>query len=439
MYFMMKKLFLSAIFLAAAWQQFAASGMTLLEKAIIFEYDMEQRFLLEGQALCKLRHPQNADDPVTYNMPDNCYMTGIYLGTMAMKYAVTQDEKDRESAVRSLNALHLLCSVSGIPGLWSRAVLPAGQPVGDDGIWRLSEDGSYQWRGDVSTDQVCGAMFGFALAHELIADDEQKKKIGEETAALIQHVLDNKMRIRDADGKPTQWGRYGPEYAARLEKLNALLWLQALKTAAHTSGLPEYADLYRSWALDQGYAQAAVRARRLLDPAIKGAVNHSDDMLLFLGYVPLLLLERDSEILDSVHRSVRRSWEGDEKHPGVQPEDNPFYAFIVAKYLGDTVRIEEAKNTLRWFPFDMKWNTDTRQQYEKHFQVSLALPVQSPAPEAKKTVPIDRRSRTWSAWVQDPYHEIGSRDTDSLMEYNGHDYLLGYWTGRYCGFISPEE
>jgi hypothetical protein len=41
--------------------------------------------------------------------------------------------------------------------------------------------------------------------------------------------------------------------------------------------------------------------------------------------------------------------------------------------------------------------------------------------------------------VQDPYHEIGSRDTDSLMEYNGHDYLLGYWTGRYFGFISPEE
>ncbi|NLN92453.1 MAG: hypothetical protein GX130_03960 [Candidatus Hydrogenedens sp.] len=416
-----------------------AHGLSLHEKAAVFQYDMETRFLLNGQALCKLRHPEKEGDPITYNMPDNCYMTGIYLGTLSMKYAVTGKEQDRAAALQSLEALHLLSSVSGVPGLWARAALPAEQPVGDDGIWRPSADGLYQWRGDVSTDQVCGAIFGFALAYDLIADEEQKARIAATTSALVEHVLNNRMRIRDVDGKPTQWGRYDPKYASRIEPLNALLWLQALKVAAHTNASGEMEKLYRFWAMDQGYAKSALKARRSLNPLLKGIVNHSDDVLLFLGYFPLLVFEEDPEIRPLYLQSVDRSWKGDGKFPGVSPEANPVYTFIAARFAGESTGLQDAVNTLRWFPFDMKWNQDTRQRYEEYFQYSLTMPIQSPEPVEGQIYPIDRRMRTWSAWVQDPYHEAGTRDSDSRMEYNGHDYLLAYWMGRYYEFISAED
>jgi len=65
-----------------------AYAMPLHEKATLFQHDMEKRFLLEGQALCKLKRPTESRSFVAYNMPDNAYMTGIYTATLAMKYAV---------------------------------------------------------------------------------------------------------------------------------------------------------------------------------------------------------------------------------------------------------------------------------------------------------------------------------------------------------------
>ena len=108
---------------------FAAVGepLSMAKKAALFQHDMETRFLLEGQALCKLKLPNGNRDFVAYNMPDNAYLTGLYLGTLAMKYAVTQDPKDKATAKQCIQALHLLCAVSGKKGLPARAAWPAAQ------------------------------------------------------------------------------------------------------------------------------------------------------------------------------------------------------------------------------------------------------------------------------------------------------------------------
>ena len=114
--------------------------MTLAQKAAVFEHDMHARFLLDGQALCKLKVPTPNRSFVAYNMPDNAYLTGIYLGTLAMKYAVTHDPATKAAAGECIKAVHLLCTVSGRPGLLARAAWPADRPMEDDGIWRDSPD-----------------------------------------------------------------------------------------------------------------------------------------------------------------------------------------------------------------------------------------------------------------------------------------------------------
>lgn len=416
----------------------SSQALTLEQKAKLFQHDMEKRFLLDGQTLCKLKLPTPSRKFIAYNMPDNAYMTGIYVGTLSMKYAVTGIPEDLATARKSLEALHLLCNVSGVPGVLARAVWPMKKPLEDDGVWRESACGKYRWRGDVSTDQVDGVLFGFSLAYDLIANDEEKSNIARDVKAITDHILANSMRIVDVDGKATEWGRYNPGYVTILEKMNTLLWLQVLKVTAHVSGEKRYDDLYQEWAIEKKYAKIAVRARRNLNPAFPGAINHSDDVLLFLAYVPLLMYETDIQIRNFIVKSIQRSWQGS-RYTGVKSEGNPFYAFVMAHFMDDPSGVENAINTLRWFPLDMKWNRNTIENYAQEFNFSLAQTIDSMEPSPGNAIPIDRRIKSWSAWVQDPYHSAGTREKDLPIEFNGHDYLLGYWMGRYYKLISPEE
>lgn len=411
-----------------------AQPLALHQKADLFQKDMEDRFLLEGQALCKLKNPATEQGPAEYNMPDNAYMTGIYTGTLAMKFAVTGDADDLRAARNSLKALFLLCNVSGTAGVLARAAWPRERPLNDDGIWRDSPCGRYRWRGEVSTDQVDGVMFGFALAYDLFADDEEKMKIARDVTAIVERVVENDMQIVDVDGKPTRWGRYGPRYVTRGERMNALLWLQALKVAEHVTQDKARTELYRKWAVDEKYAELAVKARRMASPLLPGLVNHSDDVLIFLAYVPLLTYEKDASLRELYVASLRRSWEGDGRFPGVQPEQNPFYGFVAAKFLEDAACLGGVVDTLKWFPPGLKWNRPTITKYESLYGFRYDPGPLSPAPAPGHPIPVDRRTKTWSAWVQDPYHNGKDNEGDS-MEYNGHDYLLGYWMGRFYGYV----
>ena len=412
-----------------------ALGMTMAEKAELFEHDMEARFLLEGQALCKRMLPTADRDFVAYNMPDNAYMTGIYLGAMAMKYAVTQDPQDRENARRSLDALHLLCNVSGKKGLLARAAWPKDRPKADDGEWHESPDGTHVWRGDVSSDQMTGVFYGFAVAYDLMATDEEKAMIAADVAALADHLIDNAWRIVDVDGEMTQWGKYWPEYVKTREPMNALLLLQHLKVAEHVTGAPRFAEAYQRLGAEDGYFELAAKARRLANPR---RINHSDDVLIFLAYYPLLTLETKPEIRKYYENGLRRIWSGDEKFPGVAPEGNPFFTFMARQWLGGDVDVAPAVVTLQRFPLDMKWNRDTIAGYEREFGFTFDPTPTSPETEAGQPVPIDRRPRSWSALVGNPY-VAGTRTQDEGIEYNGHDFLAGYWLGRYLRFIPPTE
>jgi len=410
----------------------------LWKKAEIFQTDMEERFLLNGQALCKLILPRKPDRGISYNMPDNAYMTGIYVGTLSMKYQCTKDDADLKKLLQSIDALHLLCRVSGVPGLLARSAIPVDSTWEDDGIWRVSPDGKYRWRGDVSSDQVDGVMFGFSWAYDTVKDEAVRKEIAKDVTAIVEHILSHDLRIVDADGKPTTWGKYFPLYT-RIEPLNALLWLQALKIAYQVSQDEKYDKLYKEYVFDKKYGERAVEARRNLDPTRKGFVNHSDDVLFFLGVEPLLRLETDPQIREFHLRAFKKGWEGSNNYPGLKPEANPIHSFLAGRYLGDTSEVENAIRTLEWFPFTIKWNQDTIKKYEERFGMKLTWDVLSPEPIKGKPIPIDRREKTWSTWVQDPYHSAGDPNESHPLEYNGHDYLLGYWLGRFYGFISPER
>lgn len=407
------------------------SALSLEKKAEVFFADLQRNYVFNGQTMCKLRLPTASQPNATYNMPDNAYMTGIYTGMLAMKYAATKDEATLEDLGKALDALNLLCTVSGKPGLLARAAVPLDAPFNDDGIWRISGDGKYKWRGDVSSDQMDGVFFGFSLAYDLGANAEQKELIGRNVAALADHLLDNDLRIIGYDGQPTMWGSYYKEYVSFREPMNAMLLLQHMKIAAHVTGEQRFKDAYERFANEDGYKDLVPKSRQDRPGA---RLNHSDDVLIWLGLYPLLRLEKDPEMLAIYMQALRRAWEGGE-NPGIGIEPNPLFAFTVAAYLNEPGAKRIGVSALDQFPLDMKWNKTRIAAYEEEFDFTFDPAVRSAAPAEGRPFPLDRRPKTWSVWVQNPY-EGGTRAEDSDMEYNGHDYLIGYWLGKYHGYVN---
>lgn len=395
---------------------------------------MEKRFLLDGQALCKLLLPTPHRPYPFYNMPDNAYMTGIYLGTLSMKYAVTHDDADRAAAFASIDALHRLCTVSGKKGVPARAMWPKDKPYDGGDYWRDSSDGQYRWWGDVSSDQIDGIMFGYGLAYDLVADDAHKKVITQDVADVVTHILDNGLKVVDVDGTFTRFGDYSATAVKTVEPMNALVLLQHLKIAAHVTGDERYEREYRRLAIDEHYGDYAVRARWMLFK-----VNFSDDVMLALAYYPLFVLEQDPVFRDIYTKSFQRSWQGEGAIPGMKAQRNPVYALLAKVALGDDSAVADSLNNLRAFSLDVKWNRDTIAGYEKEFGFTFEPTPSSAESKPGEAVPLDRRPRAWSVWVQNPFNPPVDQHMSNHIEYNGHDFLLAYWFARYLKSIGPDE
>ncbi|MBI4559972.1 MAG: hypothetical protein HY706_20465 [Candidatus Hydrogenedentes bacterium] len=413
----------------------AIEPLTLARKSEIFEYHLRQRSVLGGQVVA-VRRAVPARPYVAYHLSDNAYMTGIYLGMLAMKNAVTGDPATRSQAGETIRALDLLCNVTGKKGLLARGAVRLDQPTVDTKEMHLSADGQYWWRGDVSSDQMDGVFYGFSLAYDLAANDEEKAIIARNARNLLDHLLENGLRIVDVDGEPTSWGHYEPEYVNNYEPMNALLFLQHVKVTAQVTGDPYYDQIYQEYAYNQNYANVALMARIMDDP-VAGDVNHSDDVLLYLAFYPLLRLENDPVLRGKYLTSLARMWNGADGYPGVSPEANPLHTFNVHAYLNASGSDAAAIQTLQWFPLEMKWTPVRIEQYERELGFVNDPRVHSPEPLPGQPVPIDRRASAWSAWTQDPY-VAGAKDPNSEKESNGHDYSAAYWLGRYHGYITEE-
>ncbi|MDZ4861372.1 MAG: hypothetical protein SGI88_20555 [Candidatus Hydrogenedentes bacterium] len=409
----------------------ADSELTLKKKAEVFEADMQRRFVIDGQLIPKLRQVELVNGVRSYNMPDNAYMTGLYTGILAMKYAATKDDATRAQGSQALDALHLLCTASGKPGLLARAVVSPDIAKLDDGDWQPAADGKNVWRTDVSSDQMDGVFYGFMIAYDLFANDEEKKQIAEDVSALMDRLIANEYRIIDYNGQRTEWGNYTEEYVTKAEPMNGLILLQHLKVAHHITGEEKYAVEYERFAKEKRYAELCVNAYQW-----RGARhNYSDDVLLWLAYYPLLALEKDPALLEQYKFSLSRAWNGvGERGTGINVQANPLFAFLAAKFLDINSGVAAAVQTLEWFPLELKWNRATIDAYAKEFGFTHSPATKSPAPALGEAVPVDRRVKQWSVWVHTPF-EAGDNDTDIGGEYNGHDYLMGYWLGRYLGYI----
>ena len=405
--------------------------LTLGQKAEIYADIIEKRHNRRGLVnISKLAVPGDISTSFTQNEDNDGLWTSCFLGAECFRYAVTQAPDARERAIRTFEALERLELVTGIPGYPARSYALATDSVVQSRsphpkYWHLSPDGQWRWLDDTSSDEITGHMFTLSLFYELVADEDQKKRVVNLVDRIMTHILDHDFHLIDPDGKPTRWGNWHPDSLNHSPNwlyergLNSLQILSHLKTAYHFTGKERYEATYRQLVEDHGYAGNAVEAK-IYGPF---ETSHSDDILNFFPYYGLFSYAKDDPYFDYFRRSLERTWKAVEK------DRMPVWNVIASALLGRNCGLEAAREQLEQFPLDLiDWTMDNRHRWDL-----MRDPLVDRFGKEQALVPIRPGESSVSRWNTNPKALLSGRN--GMTEETGTYYLFAYWMGKYYGFF----
>ena len=264
--------------------------MTLEEKAQHFFEETEKYFPRKQGYITWVK---KLADGYCSNITDNDGLwTQMYLAGLAMCYAVTKDEKVLAAARRSKDAMLYLTRATEIKGFTARAVRFPDEPDWGVGLdtgeigseWHRSSDGTYEWLGETSSDEMTGHYVGFCLYYDLCADEAEKAEIREAVCNITDHILENDGYLIDCDGKPTSWACWN-EHALNSDSMwmwekgvNSLEMLNFLMVSYHMSGDEKYLNKYKNLISDHHFLINAAYHKRA-----DGHTCHIDDNLAMLN------------------------------------------------------------------------------------------------------------------------------------------------------------
>ena len=408
--------------------------ITLADKANHFEEILRKRHVWEGfireLTLNVAGDPQSGG--VLHHNDNDGLWTSLYVAAMSFRYAATQDQEAMRWASKSFHALEWLETITGISGFPARSIVKSGEPkkFKYDGEWHLDTFGKWEWKGDTSSDEIAGHFFAYSIYYDLVADEEEKKRIRRIVSRIMDHIIEHQWYLVDADGKPTRWGVWNPEqlnsnhliHGLQDEDwheecgLNSLLILAHLKTAYHITGQEKYQKKYFELIEKYGYADNTVQ---LKITAPTGTVNHSDDELAFCAYYPLLKYETDSKLRAIYHKSLDRTWKIE------RPERNPWWNFTYCVFIGEDCAIDDSIRTLR----ELSWE-QVNWRRENSIRKDVKIDPKNPT-QGLDVLPYDQICI--QRWNGNPYQlDTGGQGE---IEGDGIVFLLPYWMGRYHQLI----
>ena len=351
---------------------------------------------------------------------------GAYIMAMSYKYGATGDAETLRLARRSFHAMMRLFDITGEPGLMARCIRRKGDTAycgNPNKKWY--DAGEYEWLGDVSSDEVVGHFSGLSVYYDICADETEKQIICKTLCAVVDHILENNYRLRDANGNYTRWGNWNPDDINRNPDwsgehgTNALEMLSFLKTAYRMSGNEKYNEEYVRLIKEEHYALNAMHCKE------KDAHTcHIDDNLCFLISIPLFNYETDPDLRYVYLTGMREHWEYE------RVERNPFLNVVYAAMTGENADIDKAVTSLKEMPLvymkmkvlnslrnDMVWDYSP-QEFGEPPQLAEPLPYDEK--------PVVRYTRN---------HFLADSTPSKFSLIEGASYLLPYWMGRYYGVI----
>jgi hypothetical protein len=404
---------------------------TLLKKAAYYERHLDEWGQRRLGVMHKLEWDETLQEFVREAGDNDGGYSGDYLAAESYRYAVTKDPEARALAANTFRTLRWFETMTGIPGFPARSVWVKGErghkSTGGSGgypaEWHDSKDVGFEWKGDTSSDELCSHFYAVTIFYELAAQGVEKEAAKAHLARMATHLIDHGWQLIDADGKPTRWGRWDPEYFKTDEGRNdrglqAIEILSFMKTAAALTGDPKFDAAYRRL-VEMGYPGYVLRERNTPPP--RENIAHFDNQLALWCYWNLLRFEKDPMLYATYRRSFERSYET------IRIEQNPWFNFVYGATTGNDCEVEESVQHLRDWPLDLViWSYQNSHRADlKTLPGYVAFTGGTRAFPPRETEPL-----RWDHWTMQADGGSGGKD---VVEPSG--WLVAYWMGRYFGFI----
>ena len=406
--------------------------MTLAEKAEHFDRLTRRRHIRYGfNSALVMSEPGDLSTGALIDQDNDGLWTAMYLAGELFRYAVTKSDAALRNCYESFEALERLTEITPMAGFPARAIERAGYHVADKSRWQVADDERWMWKATASSDEIVGHFFVYAVFAEIAPDPAWRRRAIDLIDAIMDHIVRHDWYLVDYDGKPTQWGRWHPEYVNRFpravgdRRLNSVEIIAFLQTAYHFT----HKEVYKRKAFEllenHGYLDnimiPVTEIGRVPGIDLTTEWNHSDDELAFLSYWNLYRYAFTDELRDRYRRTIAGHWDIE------RPEKNPLWSFIYADTGAEEFDIEEAIWTLQQFPLDtISWTVTNSHRHdleflEPNFRGQTTDAVLSPD------------ERPMSKHNGNAFRLDGG--SAGRREFSGDIYLLPYWMGRYLGII----
>jgi len=405
-------------------------SMTLSEKEKILYEGMKKRHNRMGfYSPARLRVAGDLLSAYTFTDDNDGQWSGMYLAAMCFKYAVTKDKSILEDARETMNSLLLLETVTEKKGFFARSVVEpelCEDMKRSGGEWHLTSDGRWCFKGNTSTDEYVGHIFGLSVYYDYCADENEKKRIAEVFGELQRYIVLNGYKIVDLDGEVTTDGHMEPEWIHSVgvfgdAGLNSAMILGGLRFAYHITGDKFFEEHFYKLARDERYFDYV---RRIEDINTAVHINHDSEEMSFLALFSLLRLETDEKFrkfwiegLENIYQTQIRERD---------PEFNMIYAFFrpdMDYHLNDSIR------TLKeFYTHGIEWSV-----YNSH-RVDYTLDPNKDRfgrPQSLEVFPYNQKRVI--RWAENPFvlDEEGDGHSEQILT----PWLLPYWMGRFLGVI----
>jgi hypothetical protein len=411
--------------------------MTLAEKAKWYDNKIRQRHIRYGfSAELRLKVPGNSASAEMIDTDNDGTWSNYYMASQAFRFGATGDEQARRNAWETFAALERLEEINPLEGFPSRTFERSGFKVSDPERWHAVGDGIWDWKAHTSSDEIAAHAFGSAVLYETTARTAaEKERIARFIGKVADHIIRNNWYLIDADGKPTLWARWNPEYVNGYpetvfdRRLNSAEIIALLQLAHKMTGR----DFYKTKAYElfeqHGYLQNIVipMSRISETPVVHQGINmgnewnHSDDLLAFVTYWVLHRFAFTEELRQKYAAAIKDHWEVE------RVERNPLWNFVYASTGANQFGLEDALWTLRFFPLDMvDWSVTN-----SHRADITRLPENFRKQQLQELLPPDERRMT--RWNSQPFILDGGHGGG--IELAGDEYLLPYWMARYLKIL----
>jgi hypothetical protein len=423
--------------------------MTLAQKNDFFMDVLMKRHIrtpwIAGQA--HLRIPGDTTSWQPEDDDNDGEYTSNYLAMEAFRYAATKSPEAKENARKAFGFLKLLQEVTDTEGFFARTIVPSSWSFVHDGNrtftphqladelvkeprfkpvevrWRKSKDGKWLWKGDTSSDEMCGHMFGYFFYYELVADEAEKVIIRKHVSNIVDYLIKHDFNFIDIDDKPTRWSIWSPDQLNRDPEWapdraqNSMEMLAFLKFAHYITKDEKYQQHYLRLINEEHYLDNMAEVPN----QNRAWFIYFDTILQAYLYPILLKSETDPERLAFYEKHL------DEWFERRKADHNPLINFIFCYSRKKQAEIVNSVGFLKDTPLDLvDWHID----HTKREDIQLVRSIVLDELQVSKLPPASIRKTV--RWDKNPWDAKGG---DPQVEREPVFWLLPYWMGKFLNMI----